>query len=112
MALITLKHLLDHAAENNYGLPAFNYNMVQIKAVMQVSEEIHQMIRALIEKINTSYAKQVKINYCGGSTPKNSEALFSVENIDGGLVGRCSINPQALIKLCYVVDQLNYGEKI
>jgi len=112
LALITLKHLLDHAAENSYGLPAFNLNIVQIKAVMQVSEEIHQMIRALIEKINTNYAKRVKIIYRGSSMPKNSEALFSIENIDGGLAGRCSIDPQALIKLCYVVDQLNYGEKI
>ena len=66
----------------------------------------------LIEKINTNYAKRVKIIKRCSSTPKNSEALFSMENIDEELAGRCSINPQALIKLCYGVDQLNYGEKI
>jgi len=39
MALITLKQLLDHAAENNYGLPAFNVNNIeQVKPVMQASE--------------------------------------------------------------------------
>ena len=26
MALITLRQLLDHAAENQYGVPAFNIN--------------------------------------------------------------------------------------
>ena len=88
MALITLKQLLDHAAE-----------------------EIHQMIRALISKKNTKYAKQVKIIYGGSLTPENSDALFSMENIDGGLVGRCSIDPQYFIKLCYLADKLNCGEK-
>src|SRR4030067_407610 len=36
MALITLRQLLDHAAENGYGLPAFNVNnMEQVKAIME-----------------------------------------------------------------------------
>ena len=26
MAIISLRQLLDHAAENNYGVPAFNVN--------------------------------------------------------------------------------------
>ena len=26
MSLISLRQLLDHAAENNYGVPAFNVN--------------------------------------------------------------------------------------
>ena len=39
MALISLRQLLDHAAENNYGLPAFNVNnMEQIQAIMQAAE--------------------------------------------------------------------------
>lgn len=36
MALITLRQLLDHAAENNYGIPAFNVNnMEQMRAIME-----------------------------------------------------------------------------
>lgn len=38
MALISLRQLLDHAAENNYGVPAFNANnMEQVHAVMQAA---------------------------------------------------------------------------
>lgn len=45
MALISLKQLLDHAAENNYGLPAFNVNnMEQIKAVMQAAEKVNSAV--------------------------------------------------------------------
>ncbi len=35
MALVSMRQLLDHAAENGYGLPAFNVNnMEQVKAIM------------------------------------------------------------------------------
>jgi len=38
--LISMRQLLDHAAENDYGLPAFNVNnMEQIRAIMQAADE-------------------------------------------------------------------------
>ncbi len=38
MALISLRQLLDHAAEHNYGIPAFNVNnLEQIQAIMQAA---------------------------------------------------------------------------
>jgi fructose-bisphosphate aldolase class II len=40
MALISLRQLLDHAAEHSYGVPAFNVNnMEQIHAIMQAAEK-------------------------------------------------------------------------
>ncbi len=40
MALVPLRTLLDHAAENDYGLAAFNVNnMEQIQAIMEAAEE-------------------------------------------------------------------------
>ena len=40
MALITLRQLLDHAAEYNYGVPAFNINnLEQIQAIMQAAKK-------------------------------------------------------------------------
>ncbi|MGB0559695.1 MAG: class II fructose-bisphosphate aldolase [Pseudohongiellaceae bacterium] len=36
MALISLRQLLDHAAENDYGVPAFNVNnLEQVRAIME-----------------------------------------------------------------------------
>jgi fructose-bisphosphate aldolase class II len=41
MALVSLRQLLDHAAEHSYGLPAFNVNnMEQIHAIMQAADEV------------------------------------------------------------------------
>ena len=40
MALISMRQLLDHAAENGYGMPAFNVNnMEQVHAIMQAADE-------------------------------------------------------------------------
>lgn len=39
MALISLRQLLDHAAENNYGVPAFNVNnLEQMRAIMEAAD--------------------------------------------------------------------------
>ncbi|AOA58018.1 class II fructose-bisphosphate aldolase [Acinetobacter larvae] len=39
MALISLRQLLDHAAENNYGVPAFNVNnLEQMRAIMLAAD--------------------------------------------------------------------------
>jgi fructose-bisphosphate aldolase class II len=40
MAMISLRQLLDHAAENGYGVPAFNVNnLEQIQAIMQAAQK-------------------------------------------------------------------------
>jgi fructose-bisphosphate aldolase class II len=40
MAIVPLRLLLDHAAEHNYGIPAFNVNnMEQVQAIMKAANE-------------------------------------------------------------------------
>lgn len=41
MPLVSLRQLLDHAAENTYGLPAFNVNnLEQVQAIMEAASEV------------------------------------------------------------------------
>ena len=45
MALISLRQLLDHAAENGYGVPAFNVNnLEQIRAIMEAADEANSPV--------------------------------------------------------------------
>ncbi|MBT4836323.1 MAG: fructose-bisphosphate aldolase class II [Methylococcales bacterium] len=45
MALISMRQLLDHAAENSYGMPAFNVNnMEQVHAIMQAADETNSPV--------------------------------------------------------------------
>src|SRR3546814_13439374 len=40
MALVSMRQLLDHAAENGYGIPAFNVNnLEQVHAIMEAADE-------------------------------------------------------------------------
>lgn len=45
MALVSMRQLLDHAAENNYGLPAFNVNnLEQMRAIMEAANEVNSPV--------------------------------------------------------------------
>ncbi|WP_428852367.1 class II fructose-bisphosphate aldolase [Imbroritus primus] len=40
--LVSMRQLLDHAAENGYGIPAFNVNnLEQVQAIMQAADEVN-----------------------------------------------------------------------
>ena len=40
MPIVSMRQLLDHAAENGYGLPAFNVNnLEQVQAIMEAASE-------------------------------------------------------------------------
>ncbi|HET7772502.1 MAG TPA: class II fructose-bisphosphate aldolase [Burkholderiaceae bacterium] len=42
MPLVSMRQLLDHAAENNYGIPAFNVNnLEQVQAIMEAAKEVN-----------------------------------------------------------------------
>ena len=57
MSLITLKQLLDHAAENNYGVPAFNVNnLEQIRAIMESAQELNSPVILQASKASRNYA--------------------------------------------------------
>ena len=41
MSLVSMRQLLDHAAENGYGIPAFNINnLEQVQAIMEAAKEL------------------------------------------------------------------------
>ena len=45
MALISMRQLLDHAAENGYGIPAFNVNnMEQMRAIMEAAHKTNSPV--------------------------------------------------------------------
>jgi fructose-bisphosphate aldolase class II len=40
MAIVSMRQLLDHAAENGYGIPAFNVNnLEQVQAIMEAAHQ-------------------------------------------------------------------------
>ena len=61
-------------------------------ATPEQAEEVHAFIRKLLtEMYDAEVAGNTTILYGGSVKPANSKALFSKENIDGGLVGGASL---------------------
>jgi fructose-bisphosphate aldolase, class II len=64
MALITLRQLLDHAAENNYGVPAFNINnMEQGLAIMEAASKCDSPVIMQASRGARSYAGDIMLRH-------------------------------------------------
>ncbi|KAK0331501.1 hypothetical protein LTR94_028666, partial [Friedmanniomyces endolithicus] len=60
MARITLRQLLDHAAEHDYGLPAYNINnMEQGLAIMEAADAVNAPVIIQASRGARSYANDV-----------------------------------------------------
>jgi fructose-bisphosphate aldolase class II len=60
MALISLKQLLDHAAERGYGMPAFNVNnLEQIQAIMEAADQVDAPVILQVSSGARKYAGDI-----------------------------------------------------
>ncbi len=63
MALITLRQLLDHAAEHGYGVPAFNINnMEQGLAIMEAARAVDAPVIIQASRGARSYANDIMLS--------------------------------------------------
>ena len=62
MSIISLRQLLDHAADYQYGLPAFNINnMEQLLAIMQAADDCHAPVILQASRGARAYAGDIMI---------------------------------------------------
>ena len=108
MPIVSMRQLLDHAAENNYGIPAFNVNnLEQVQAIMSAASEVDApvimqasagarkyagefFLRHLIEAAVESYPNvPVVMHQDHGQSPKICDGAiklgFSSVMMDGSL---------------------------
>ncbi|MES2615330.1 MAG: class II fructose-bisphosphate aldolase [Bdellovibrionota bacterium] len=64
MSLISLRQLLDHAAENNYGVAAFNVNnLEQIQAIMEAARETNSPVILQASRGARSYTNDIFLRH-------------------------------------------------
>ncbi len=64
MPLVPLRLLLDHAAENNYGIAAFNVNnMEQIQSIMEAAKEIDAPVIVQASRGARSYSQDAYLRH-------------------------------------------------
>jgi fructose-bisphosphate aldolase, class II len=64
MPLVSMRQLLDHAAENNYGIPAFNVNnLEQVQAIMEAASETDSPVIMQASAGARKYAGETFLKY-------------------------------------------------
>lgn len=75
-----------------------------LAASAEQAQAMHQFIRNKISQLDLDASNRLKILYGGSVNPQNALQLFLVEEIDGGLIGRCALNAQEFIEICHSAE--------
>ena len=85
MAFISLRQLLDHAAEHNYGVPAFNVNnLEQILAIMEAAEEARSPVILQASAGARKYAGEAYLRHMVLAAVESSPSIPVVLHQDHG----------------------------
>ena len=93
-----IKNSLFHLNEDSWSRVILAYEPVWAigtgeTATLNQIQEMHSMIRNNIsERYTQELANSISILYGGSVKPSNSHDIFSLEDVDGGLIGGASLN--------------------
>lgn len=74
-------------------------------ATPEQAQKMHGFMRNLIAERNQDFALQARILYGGSVNPGNAAEIFAMPDIDGGLIGRCSLDAEAFMLICQAAVQ-------
>lgn len=69
-------------------------------ASAQIAQDMHREIRLQLAEFDADVASHVGILYGGSVKPDNAVELFAMPDIDGGLIGGASLDPQEFLAIC------------
>lgn len=76
-------------------------------ATPEEAQTVHAFIRARIAKCDEEVAASVRILYGGSVRAENATQLFSMPDIDGGLVGGASLTAGDFVPICLAANELS-----
>ncbi|HQV00381.1 MAG: triose-phosphate isomerase [Bacteroidia bacterium] len=77
-----------------------------VTATPEQAQEMHAYIRGLIaEKYNDDVAQATSILYGGSCNEKNAATLFSLPDVDGGLVGGASLKAESFAQIVAALNK-------
>ena len=92
------------------GIAAFNDAVIAYEPVWAIgtgetatpeqAQEVHGALRERLTSLDKNIAEEIRILYGGSVKASNANALFSMPDIDGGLVGGASLNPHEFLEIC------------
>jgi triosephosphate isomerase (TIM) len=74
-----------------------------LTATDEQAQEAHQFIRNYLAAKDQVVAEEIQILYGGSAKPDNAKGLFSMPDIDGGLIGGASLDAESFLKIYHSV---------
>jgi triosephosphate isomerase len=68
------------------------------------AQEVHAFIRGHLAKQDVNIAANIIILYGGSVKGNNAQELFSQVDVDGGLIGGASLDPQEFLSICQAAN--------
>ena len=75
-------------------------------ASSEQAEEVHFNIRSIMKEYDSNIATSIPILYGGSVNGANSEDLFTMGNINGGLIGGASLNGEEFVEIYPAAERL------
>lgn len=95
------------------GIAAFNAAVIAYEPVWAIgtgktatddqAQEAHKYIRNYIAAKDQNVADGIRILYGGSAKPDNAKGLFSMPDIDGGLIGGASLDADSFLKVYHSI---------
>jgi triosephosphate isomerase len=95
---------------DTYGASVFAQSVVSYEPIWAIgtglaassdqAQNMHEFIRGKVAVLDKTAAASMKILYGGSVNPQNAVQLFVMQDIDGGLIGKCSLNAQEFEGIC------------
>ena len=100
-----LTALIEHCGEEAFRSGVVAYEPVWAigsgrTATPEQAQEVHAFIRSLLASRWGELASGVRILYGGSVKAGNAEQLFSMPDVDGGLIGGASLDADEFIRIC------------
>lgn len=97
-----------------YGLAVFEDAIVSYEPIWAIgtglaatpeqAQAMHKFISEKLSQRKDGQEDRFKILYGGSVNPQNAVQLFRVRNIDGGLIGKCSLSPKEFESVCLAAE--------
>lgn len=97
-----------------YGVEVFENSIVSYEPIWAIgtglaaspeqAQAMHAFIKNKLTNAQTGEKKSLKILYGGSVNPQNAVQLFPIEDIDGGLIGKCSLDAKDFEGICVAAE--------